>query len=107
MTDVDPDRVAAAARAPVKVCYLSRAHGWTDPSRPRRPISEVNLLAVYQGHPMYTLETTWAWAFGTRIPKEIERAYRNASARLSLSEREVELLRGVADRLRVELRVVD
>ena len=56
---------------------------------------------------MYTLETTWAWAFGTRIPKEIERAYRNASARLSLSEREVELLRGVADRLRVELRVVD
>ncbi len=102
------DHVPSAPPAPArKVCYLSRRRGWIDPASPHRPVSEVNLLAVYQGHAMWTLQTTWAWAFGTMIPREIERAYVNASARVPISEGEVSLLRLVAERLGVELRVVD
>lgn len=99
-----PRRAASPSR---KVCYLSRRKGWTDPEQPRRPVSEVNLLAVYLGSPVWTLDTAWAAVFGTLIPLPVARAYRTATARSSLSDREVDVLREVADHLNVELRVLD
>ena len=107
MTASRPDQSNTAPEPPHKVCYLSRRRGWTDPGRPRRPVSEVNLLAVYLGSPVWTLETAWAAVFDTFIPPPVARAYRTATARVSVSEDEVRLLQEVADRLHVELRVID
>jgi hypothetical protein len=99
---------ASPEGAPVaRVCHLSRRHGWIDPERPRRPSSEVNLLAVYLGSPVWTLGTAWESIFRSLIPPSVERAYRNATARLPLTEAEVRLLREVADHLRVRLEVLD
>lgn len=102
-----PDPPNALLDPPRKVCYLSRTKGWTDPERPRRPVSEVNLLAIYLGNPVWTLETAWAAVFGTFIPRPAARAYRAATARVRLTEAEVRVLQEVAERLHVELRVVD
>ena len=68
-----PDPPNALLDPPRKVCYLSRTKGWTDPERPRRPVSEVNLLAIYLGNPVWTLETAWAAVFGTFIPRPAAR----------------------------------
>ncbi|MGI0054564.1 MAG: hypothetical protein ACREBZ_02440 [Thermoplasmata archaeon] len=78
-----------------------------DPQHPRRAVAEVNLLAVYLGNPVWTLETAWAAVFGNLIPPAVARAYRTATARVPVSESEVHILRDVADRLSVELKVVD
>ncbi len=107
MATPSPDRSGPISEPPRKVCYLSRKRGWTDPTRPRRPVSEVNLLAIYLGSRVWTLETAWAAVFGTLIPPSIARAYRTATARVPVSESEVRILREVADHLRVELRVID
>jgi hypothetical protein len=96
-----PDRPAP------RVCHLSRRRGWIDPEHPRRAISEVNLLAVYLGSPVWTLGTAWESIFGSLIPPRVERAYRNATARNPLTEQDVVLLREVADRLGVRLEVYD
>jgi hypothetical protein len=91
-----------------KVCYLSRTKGWSDPEHPRRPVSEINLLAIHLGSRVWTLETAWAAVFGTSlIPPEVARAYRNATAHVAVSEGEVRILRDVAERLRIELRVIE
>jgi hypothetical protein len=90
-----------------RICYLSRRRGWTDPARPGRPSSEVNLLAVYLGSPVWTLGTAWESVFRTLVPRAVEEAYRKASAQSRLSEAEVEVLRSVAHRLHVRLEVVD
>ena len=95
------------ATPPHKVCYLSRRKGWTDPARPHRPVSEVNLLAVYLESRVWTLEPAWAAVFGNLIPPTVARAYRTATARVPVSESEIRVLRELADRLDVELRVVD
>ena len=102
-----PDPPNAGLKPQRKVCYLSRSKGWTDPEHPRRPVSEVNLLAIYLGNPVWTLETAWAAVFGTFIPRPAARAYRAATARVRLSEDEVRVLQEVAERLQVDLRVVD
>lgn len=96
-----------AATNVAKVCYLSRRRGWIDPERPRRPVAEVNLLAVYLGSPVWTLGTAWESVFHTLIPPAVENAYRAATARVRLSEPEVELLRQVAERLGVRLEIRD
>lgn len=101
-----PDRPSPASAPARKVCYLSRRKGWIDPTQPRRPVSEVNLLAVYLGSPVWTLETAWAAIFGSYMPREIAHAYRTATARVPVSESEVRILQEVADRLSVELRVL-
>ena len=90
-----------------KVCYLSRRRGWLDPTKAARPSADVNLLAVYLGAPVRTLETAWAAVFGALIPPSVARAYRAATARSRLSEGEVRSLAEVAERLHVELRVID
>jgi len=90
-----------------KVCYLSRRRGWIDPEHPHRPVSEVNLLAVYLGSPVWTLGTAWEAIFRSLMPPAIEAAYRAATARSRLSESEVELLKRVAERLEVRLEVRD
>ncbi len=90
-----------------KVCYLSRARGWIDPERPKRPTSEVNLLAVALGSPVWTLGTAWESIFRSLIPPLIEDAYRKATAHVRLTEEEVDRLRTVAERLQVELVVRD
>ncbi|MCW6167206.1 MAG: hypothetical protein LVQ64_02010 [Thermoplasmatales archaeon] len=45
--------------------------------------------------------------FGNLIPPTVARAYRTATARVPVSESEIRILRELADRLDVELRVVD
>jgi hypothetical protein len=97
-----PDRPRADS-----VCHLSRRRGWIDPASPRRPTSEVNLLAVYLGSPVWTLGTAWESVFRSLIPPSVERAYRNATAHVPLSEAEVAILREVAQRLGVRLEVHD
>jgi hypothetical protein len=89
------------------VCYLSRRRGWTDPERPKRPTSEVNLLAIALRSRVWTLDTAWASIFNTPVPREIAHAYRRAMSRATMSDAQVDLLRAVADRLRIELRVID
>ena len=103
----EPSEAQSDASPAARVCHLSRRHGWVDPQRPRRPSSEVNLLAVYLGSPVWTLGTAWESIFRSLIPPSVERAYRNATARLPLTEAEVRLLREVADHLRVRLEVLD
>ena len=88
-----------------RACYLSRSRGWIDPARPRRATSEVNLLAVALGSPVWTLGTAWETVFRSLIPPRIEEAYRKAMVRARLTEEEVEQLRAVAERLGIELRV--
>ncbi len=95
-----------APRAP-RVCHVSRRKGWLDPSAPRRPTSETNLLAVYLGSPVWTLGTAWESVFRTLIPLSVERAYRKATAHLALTEQDLETLRAVAERLGVRLEVHD
>ena len=90
-----------------RVCHISRSTGWIDPNRPRRPISEVNLLAVALGSPVWTLGTAWESVFHSLIPRDVEKAYRKASAGLPLRDEEVARLRAVAERLQVELDVRD
>ena len=107
MATPSPSGPESPAPSAPKVCYLSRKKGWTDPDRPRRAVSEVNLLAVYLGSPVWTLETAWAAVFGSLIPLSVARAYRTASSRSRLTDDEVRVLREVADRLRVELRILD
>ena len=99
-----------APRSPVpttRVCHLSRRGGWIDPDQPGRAVAEVNLLAVYLGSPVWTLGTAWESVFHGLIPPSVERAYRKATARLALSDDELQVLRSVADRLAVRLEVQD
>ena len=95
------------ASEPRPVCYLSRRRGWIDPNEPKRPTSEVNLLAVALRSRVWTLDTAWASIFNTPVPREIAHAYRRAMSRATVTEEQVALLRHVAERLRVELRIVD
>jgi hypothetical protein len=90
-----------------RVCYLSRRRGWIDPDAPRRATYEVNLLAVFLGSRVWTLGTAWESIFHSLMPPSIERAYRTAMARSPLSEDDIGRLREVAERLRVDLKVVD
>ena len=103
-TDQTLPRSSAAPRA---VCYLSRRRGWIDPERSHRPTSEVNLLAVALGAPVWTLGTAWESIFHHLIPPTVEQAYRKAMVRSPLSEEEVQRLREVAERLRIRLEVSD
>ncbi len=90
-----------------KLCLLSRHRGWLDPTKAGRSHADVNLLAVYLGAPVRTLETAWAAVFGALIPPTVARAYRGATARAKLSEAEVRSLEELAERLQIELRVID
>ncbi len=92
---------------PRRVCYLSRSHGWIDPDHPRRPTSEVNLLAIATGAPVWSLGTAWKSIFHRLMPSAIEDAYRKAMVRARLTEVEVERLRTVAEHLHIELDVRD
>ncbi len=85
------------------VCYLSRRHGWIDPSRPGRPTYEVNLLAVALQSRVFTLGTAWESIFHAPMPRSVLAAFRKAMVRVPVSEEDVRLLRGVADQLHVEL----
>lgn len=89
------------------VCYLSRRRGWIDPAAPKRPTSEVNLLAIALRSRVWTLDTAWASIFNTPVPREIAHAYRRAMSRATVTEEQVGLLLRVAERLRVDLRIVD
>lgn len=90
-----------------RICFLSRSRGWIDPSDPHRPTSEVNLLAIATGAPVWSLGTAWKALFRQLMPPQVEDAYRKAMVRARLSEAEVDRLREVADRLRIELVVRD
>ena len=103
----EPPKAGRGEDRSLRVCHLSRRHGWIDPDRPHRPTSEMNLLAVYLNAPVWTLETAWAAVFRSLMPPRIERAYRHATAGLALSEDEIESLRSVAERLGVRLEVHD
>jgi hypothetical protein len=101
---------APASAAPLRarrVCFLSRSHGWIDPDHPRRPTSEVNLLAVATGAPVWSLGTAWKSLFRQLMPGPIEDAFRKAMVRARLSEDEVQRLRTVAEHLRIDLDVRD
>ena len=93
----------SSSTTPRRVCYLSRSRGWIDPENPGRPTSEVNLLAVALGSPVWTMGTAWESIFHRLIPLPIARAFRSAMVRSRLTEEEVRALRDAADRLRVEL----
>jgi hypothetical protein len=97
----------AAAPRPRRVCFLSRSRGWIDPDHPSRPTSEVNLLAVATGAPVWSLGTAWKSIFRQLMPPSIEDAYRKAMVRARLSEAEVQRLRTVAEHLRIDLDVRD
>jgi hypothetical protein len=99
-------RRALAAREGA-VCFLSRSRGWIDPERPSRPTSEVNLLAVATGAPVWSLGTAWKALFRQLMPPTIEDAFRKAMVRARLTDAEIERLRRVADRLGIELVVRD
>jgi hypothetical protein len=90
-----------------RVCFLSRSRGWIDPDHPGRPTSEVNLLAVATGAPVWSLGTAWKSIFRQLMPSGIENAYRKAMVRARLSEEEVRQLRDVAEHLRIDLVVRD
>lgn len=90
-----------------RVCYLSRHRGWIDPDDPRRPTSEVNLLAVALRSRVWTLDTAWDSIFRSPAPRPFALAFRKAMTRVALSDGEVELMRGVARELGVELVVLD
>jgi len=97
----------AASPRPRRICFLSRSRGWIDPNHPHRPTSEVNLLAVATGAPVWSLGTAWKALFHELMPTSIEDAFRKAMVRARLSDDEVRRLRTVAERLRVELDVRD
>ncbi len=97
----------APSGAPARVCYLSRRRGWLDPGNPRRPTSEVNLLAVALGSPVWTMGTAWETLFRELIPLPVARAFRSAMVRARLSEDDVRVLQGAAERLGIALKVVD
>jgi hypothetical protein len=101
------EHAAPAAGRKRRICYLSVRRGWIDPEAPRRPTHEVNLLAVYLGSRVWTLGTAWESIFRSLIPPAIERAYRKAMVRSPLSEEDVGRLREVAERLDIDLKVVD
>jgi hypothetical protein len=90
-----------------RVCFLSRSRGWIDPDDPHRPTSEVNLLAIATGAPVWSLGTAWKSIFHRLMPSSVEDAYRKAMVRARLSEAEVERLRTVAEHLRIDLVVRD
>lgn len=95
------------SNAPRPVCYLSRSRGWIDPENPGRPTSEVNLLAVALGAPVWTMGTAWESIFHRLIPLPVARAFRTAMVRSRLNEDEVRVLKEAAERLRVTLEVRD
>ena len=97
----------ASSTTPHRVCYLSRTRGWIDPDRPRRPTSEVNLLAVALGSPVWTIGTAWESIYHRLMPLPVARAFRSAMVRSRLTEEEVQVLRDAADRLRIDLVVQD
>ncbi len=103
--DRAPDRSTSTSAA--RVCYLSRSQGWIDPDHPRRPTSEVNLLAVAIGAPVWTMGTAWESIFHRLIPLPVARAFRAAMVRSRLTEEEVRVLRGAAEQLHVTLEVRD
>jgi hypothetical protein len=103
-TGSDPSPAPPAVR---RVCYLSRSRGWIDPRDPRRPTSEVNLLAIATGAPVWSLGTAWKSIFHRLIPPGIESAFSKAMVRARLSEAEVGRLREVAEHLRIDLVVRD
>jgi hypothetical protein len=90
-----------------RVCFLSRSRGWIDPDHPGRPTSEVNLLAVATGAPVWSLGTAWKSIFHELMPNGIEAAYSKAMVRARLSEDDVRRLRDVAEHLRIDLEVRD
>jgi len=107
MVGMDRQERAATSRRPARVCFLSRSRGWIDPDRPGRPTSEVNLLAIATGAPVWSLGTAWKALFRQLMPTSIEDAFRKAMVRTRLSDDEVARLRAVAERLRIELVVRD
>ncbi len=90
-----------------RICFLSRTRGWIDPTDPHRPTSEVNLFAIATGAPVWSLGTAWKAFFHRLMPPQVEDAYRKAMVRARLSDAEVDRLREVAERLRIELVVRD
>src|SRR5580658_4936101 len=108
MNEPPPNEARApGANRARRVCYLSRRGGWIDPQAPRRPTSEVNLLAVYLGSRVWTLRTAWASIFHRPIPQSIQSAYLKAMVRSPLSDEEIGRLREVAERLDIDLKVTD
>ena len=97
----------AAAASTHRICYLSRREGWIDPDNPRRPTSEVNLLAVALRSRVWTFGTAWESIFHSAAPRPIAAAFAKAMTRVPVSDREVELLAGVARQLGIELEVRD
>jgi hypothetical protein len=97
----------SSAPADRRVCYLSRTRGWIDPDHPRRPTSEVNLLAVALGSPVWTMGTAWETTFHHLIPLPVARAFRSAMVRTRLTYEEVDLLKGVAEQLHIDLVISD
>ena len=104
--DRSPPRPTAPG-PPARVCHLSRRRGWIDPENPHRPTSEVNLLAIALGSPVWTMGTAWETLFHELIPLPVARAFRSAMVRARLSDDEVRALQGAAERLGIALQVVD
>ena len=92
---------------PRRVCVLSRSRGWIDPEHPHRPTSEVNLLAIATGAPVWSLGTAWKAIFRELMPRSIEDSFRKAMVRARLSDDDVRRLRTVAEHLRIDLVVRD
>jgi len=107
MADARPALAPSPRASDRKICYLSRRKGWTDPTRPKSPVSEVNLLAIFLGAPVWTLNTAWMAVFRENVPPSVASAYRTATARVRISEPEIRILQQVADRLGVELKITD
>ena len=99
--------VPSTPTSPARICYLSRSRGWIDPDNPRRPTSEVNLLAVALGAPVWTMGTAWESIFHRLIPLPVARAFRSAMVRSRLNEEEVRVLQEAAEQLHVTLDVRD
>ncbi len=90
-----------------RVCYVSRRKGWVDPNEPHRPTSEVNLLAVALGAPVWTLGTAWETLFRELVPLPVARAFRSAMVRARLTDEDLRALQGAAERLGISLRVLE
>ncbi len=103
----EPPAQDAPPLRPRRVCVLSRSRGWIDPDHPHRPTSEVNLLAVATGAPVWSLGTAWKAIFRELMPRSIEDSFRKAMVRARLSDDDVRRLRTVAEHLRIELIVRD
>ncbi len=105
--DLVPGARTTESSATRRICYLSRRRGWIDPDHPRRPTSEVNLLAIALHSRVWTLDTAWDSIFHYPAPRPFTLAFRKAMTRTALSDEEIKLIDDVARMLKIELVVQD